>query len=124
MPVLIFETETDLNVLQYANARQSDTENIRTWEVAGAAHSDTYSLAYPNGLPRQASLGAIIGCENLINDGPQHETLQAAFHQLNNWIATGDAPNSSPRILLEDSQELIIARDDMGIALGGVRTHQ
>ena len=122
VPVLIFETETDLNVLQYADARQGDTENIRTWEVAGAAHSDTYSLAYPNGLPRQASLGAVIGCENLINDGPQHETLQAAFHRLNDWIATGDAPNSSPRILLEDSEGLIIARDEMGIALGGVRT--
>ena len=122
VPVLIFETETDLNVLQYANARQVDAENIRTWEVAGAAHSDTYSLAYPNGLPRQASLGAVIGCENLINDGPQHETLQAAFHQLNNWIASGDAPNSSPRIELEDGEELIIARDERGIAIGGVRT--
>ena len=122
VPVLIFETETDLNVLQYANARQRDAENIRTWEVAGAAHSDTYSLAYPNGLPRQASLGAVIGCENLINDGPQHETLQAAFHRLNDWIATGNAPNSSPRIELEDSDELIIARDDMGIAIGGLRT--
>ena len=122
VPVLIFETETDLNVLQYANARQVDAKNIRTWEVAGAAHSDTYSLAYPNGLPRQASLGAVIGCENLINDGPQHETLQAAFHQLNNWIASGDAPNSSPRIELEDGEELIIARDERGIAIGGVRT--
>ena len=89
VPVLIFETETDLNVLQYADARQVTQKIFETWEIAGAAHSDTYSLAYPNGLPRQASLGAIIGCENLINDGPQHETLQAAFHQLNNWIATG-----------------------------------
>ena len=94
VPVLIFETETDLTVLQYASARQDDAENIRTWEVAGAAHSDTYSLSYPNGLPRRANLGALIGCENLINDGPQHETLQAAFHHLNRWVATGVAPLS------------------------------
>ena len=122
VPVLIFETETDLTVLRYASARQDDAENIRTWEVAGAAHSDTYSLSYPNGLPRRANLGALIGCENLINDGPQHETLQAAFHHLNQWVATGTAPSSSPRIELVDSEELSIARDNMGIAIGGVRT--
>ena len=122
VPVLIFEAETDVTLLQYALARQDDTEHIRTWEVAGAAHSDTYSLSYANGLPRTANLGAVIGCENLINDGPQHETLQAAFHQLNNWILTGEAPDSSPRIELENSEELIVARDALGIAIGGVRT--
>ncbi len=122
VPVFIFETETDLTVLRYASARQDDAENIRTWEVAGAAHSDTYSLAYPNGLPRRANLGAVIGCENLINDGPQHETLQAAFHLLNNWVATGNAPSSSPRIELVEGEEVVIARDAMGIAVGGVRT--
>ena len=122
VPVLIFEAETDVTLLQYALARQDDTEHIRTWEVAGAAHSDTYSLSYANGLPRIANLGAVIGCENLINDGPQHETLQAAFHQLNNWILTGEAPDSSPRIELENSEELIVARDALGIAIGGVRT--
>ena len=122
VPVLIFEAETDVTLLQYALARQDDAEHIRTWEVAGAAHSDTYSLSYANGLPRRANLGAVIGCENLINDGPQHETLQAAFHQLNNWILTGEAPDSSPRIELEDSEELIVARDALGIAIGGVRT--
>ena len=122
VPVLIFETETDITVLRYADARQDDAEHIRTWEVAGASHSDTYSLSYPNGLPRRANLGAVIGCENLINDGPQHETLQAAFHQLNEWIASGEAPDSSPRIELEDIEELIVARDALGIAIGGVRT--
>ena len=35
MPVLIFEAETDVTLLQYALARQDDAEYIRTWEVAG-----------------------------------------------------------------------------------------
>ena len=48
--------------------------------------------------------------------------MQAAFHQLNDWIASGEAPDSSPRIELEESEELIVARDALGIALGGVRT--
>jgi hypothetical protein len=40
VPVLIFETETDLIGLGYFVARQPDVNNIRTWEVAGTAHDD------------------------------------------------------------------------------------
>src|SRR5262249_54004133 len=42
VPVLIFETESDLTFLQYFNARQDDTANIRAWEVAGTSHADIY----------------------------------------------------------------------------------
>ena len=122
VPVLIYETETDLTVLQYANARQEDSENIRTWEVAGAAHADTYSITYSNGLPRQASVGAILGCAGLINDGPQHETLQAAFHHLVSWATEGTSPPVSPRLDVSMEGDLTIVRDELGIAVGGVRT--
>src|SRR5262245_25599551 len=33
VPVLIFETESDLTFLQYFSARQDDSTNIHTWEV-------------------------------------------------------------------------------------------
>ena len=121
-PTLIYETETDLTVLEYANARQEDSDSIRTWEVAGTAHADTYSLTHPNQLPRQASLGSILGCPGLINDGPQHETLQAALHQLVTWVTDGVAPTTAPRIEVSEDDELEIIRDEMGIAVGGIRT--
>jgi hypothetical protein len=121
-PTLIYETETDLTVLEYAKARQEDSDTIRTWEVAGTAHADTYGLAYPNQLPRQASLGSILGCPGLINDGPQHETLQAALHQLVTWVTNGVAPTTAPRIEVTEDDELEIIRDEMGIAVGGIRT--
>ena len=44
VPVLMFETESDLVNLWYASARQPDTRRIRTWEVAGTSHYDTYGL--------------------------------------------------------------------------------
>ena len=122
VPVFIYETETDLTVLQYANARQEDAGNIRTWEVAGAAHADTYSITYPRGFPRQAAIGAALGCDGLINDGPQHETLQAALHHFVNWVQEGVVPPAAPRIETTTEGETVIVRDEMGIAIGGVRT--
>ena len=44
VPVLTFQTETDLLFLQSRVARQDDTDRLRLWEVAGTAHADTYLL--------------------------------------------------------------------------------
>ena len=41
--VLQFETETEL-ASGFLVARQPDTRNLRTWELAGAAHYDFYGL--------------------------------------------------------------------------------
>ncbi len=46
VPVLTFITETDLMDPKdgYLASRQPDSSHIRTWEVPGAAHADTYAL--------------------------------------------------------------------------------
>lgn len=118
-PVLIYVTETDLFGLGYVGARQDDTDTVRTWEVAGTAHADTYSISSAAGLARDAGLGAIIGCETLINDGPQHETLQAGVSHLVAWVQDGTLPPTSPRLTLEGDT---FVRDELGIATGGIRT--
>ena len=119
-PVFQYETETDLTVLAYVAARQEDSATVHTWEVAGTAHADAYSLSISAGLPRDPSLGSLIGCTTPINDGPQHETLQAALHHLVAWVVDGTTPPTSPRLELES--EDVIARDELGIAVGGIRT--
>src|SRR6185436_15083951 len=45
VPVLTFQTETDLTFLGFAAARQDDAKNFRLWEVAGTSHADTYALS-------------------------------------------------------------------------------
>ena len=85
-------------VLNYASARQDDTVVFRAWEVAGTAHSDTYTLSKSGGLPRDPALGAVIGCAGLINDGPHHESLQAAlFHLVAGVLASRRLPAGSLR---------------------------
>src|SRR5262245_57628656 len=44
VPVLTFETETDLLGLGFIRARQPDTAHLHVWEVAGTAHGDLYQL--------------------------------------------------------------------------------
>ena len=121
VPVLIFETETDLTLLGYASARQDDTDLVRTWEVAGLSHADAHFIRAIVGGPRDPSVGDLLGCSAPINVGPQHEVVQAALHHAVAWVGSGEPPPAGTAIELTDDEETTIARDDHGIALGGVR---
>jgi len=121
VPVMIVETETDLTLLGYVNARQPDTDLVRTWEVAGTAHADAHFMRAIIGGPRDPGLGSLIGCAEPINTGPHHEVVSAAFHHLVAWAADGPPPPASEPIDVVDGEEVAIARDDDGNALGGVR---
>lgn len=121
VPVFILETETDLTLLGYSNVRQPDTAGVRTWEVAGTAHADAHTLRSILGGPRDPSIGSLIGCTEPINTGPHHEVAQAALHHLVDWAAGGDPPPEGQRIELVEGDELAIARDELGMAIGGVR---
>ncbi|MEZ5309630.1 MAG: alpha/beta hydrolase domain-containing protein [Microthrixaceae bacterium] len=124
VPVLIFITETDLTALRYALVRQPDTDHLRTWEVAGTAHADVQLLRTIVGGPRDAMLGDLLGC-GAINTGPHKEVLSAAFHHLVDWVAGGDPPPVAPRIQMVEAEghdvDPLIARNDLGMAIGGVR---
>jgi hypothetical protein len=114
VPVLVFETETDLGpLLDYGPARQADTDRVRTWEVAGTAHADAYLVG---------AFAAALGCECAINEGPQHFVAQAALDALNRWIADAAPPPKAPPLQLAATDPPVIARDRLGNAKGGVRT--
>lgn len=117
VPVLQFETETDLVRLEFLAARQPDTKRIATWEVTGTAHADDSIVEYGR---RSAGTGFDLGaiCGEL-NTGPHGEVLRAGFVALDRWVATGTKPPRSPRI---ETNGTTIVRDDLGIARGGIRT--
>jgi hypothetical protein len=114
VPVLMFETETDVGpVLDYGSARQPDTDRVRTWEVAGTAHADAYLVG---------AFAAAMGCDFVVNEGPQHFVVQAALDVLNRWIADGTPPPTAPPLRLSETGPPVILRDQLGNAIGGVRT--
>ena len=135
VPVLIFETETDLVRLNYLAARQTDSDMIRVWEVAGTAHADAYGLDIGNTdtgkaatdttySPPVTSISGVINCNLPINAGPQHYVESAAIWALNRWVQKGTAPSHAPLLDVVAGTPPAITLDAHGNAVGGIRTPQ
>jgi hypothetical protein len=111
VPVLLFETETDVGpLLKYGLARQPNTKKIVTWEVAGTAHADGFLVG-----------GQFSACPYPINDGPQHWVATAAMSALLRWVEKGTHPPVGDRIETT-GDGTTVTRDEDGLALGGIRT--
>lgn len=140
VPVLAFQTETD-SVRMLANSlQQPDSPLFRLWDVAGAAHGDTYLAIYTtdtgdrfatadfifNGMLgplKSVPAGEFqIDCNVGINMGVQHYVAEAAFAALDKWVRTGNPPRSAPRFQYSSMSPPTYARDAFGNVLGGIRT--
>jgi len=136
VPVLMFETETDV-AFSNLNARQPDTDMYRLWEVAGTAHFDFYGLSIgptdigdgQGGVEVLASMlnptnqpSPLFTCSAPINTGPAHYVLDAAFYRLNRWVTYGEVPPIAPRLETTGVSPLVFATDANGNVLGGIRT--
>ena len=122
VPVMTFETETDLVKLGFFPALQPDTAHLRTWEVAGTSHADQSTVGYGIESAKVWSSQAVpdfsIQCGPL-NAGPQGAVLHKVWAALTAWVSTGVPPATAPPMQTVNGT---IARDQHGNALGGVRT--
>jgi hypothetical protein len=112
-PVFMFETQTDLIELGYASAQQPNTARIRTWEVAGTSHADSYLIG---------PASSVLHCTAPVNSGPQHPVAQAAFTDFVRWIVSGTVPPSPQPFRLTSTDPAALALDAHGNVIGGVRT--
>jgi len=132
VPILILESETDVMILGYYQARQQDTDRIRVWEMSGTAHADLYIVvtgvndtgndpSIANVVEVSSPYPGIIECDLPINAGPQHFIAKAAIHQLDNWVRTGVGPTVADRLeIAGDPPEFVL--DTLGNVKGGIRT--
>jgi hypothetical protein len=134
VPVLVLQTETDQVLLGGGQIGQPDGSLMRNWEIAGAAHADTYLMVasgHDDGaLPAEQmaeltrpTRSIVLGTTEIpVNSGLQHHYVAcAALEHLDTWAGGGAAPPVSPRLdLSADATEL--RRDELGIATGGIRT--
>jgi len=147
VPTFIFVTETDVigasggefPIHGYVIARQKKMKNLCVWELAGAAHHDSYlhkvsavdkcggnyeelAKAYaPTAHMFMAKL------EKPFNNGPQHHyVIEAAIVALQRWVADGIKPPSADAIKLigngTESNPYLPDVDENGITIGGVRS--
>jgi alpha/beta hydrolase family protein len=138
VPVMNVITETDIvgAILPgYYMARQQDNHMLRTWEIAGTAHADAYTVKVgfiddgsvpidklaAGYAPRTELMGQQL--KQPFNFGPQHHyVLQAAIARLHAWVRAGEAPPHAPRLETDDDAPPAFVVDEHGIAKGGLRT--
>jgi hypothetical protein len=140
-------SETDV-IIGQAAARQPDTANFRTWDVAGDSHVDTQFIAVrsklvsrdgnpiasgftpgqrgggnaPAPAPRPAAGGN--PCDQpTFSDVPFYQVMAAALDHLVVWVKDGKAPPTAPPIdVTSAGPPAVIARDANGnSSSGGIR---
>ena len=136
-PVFVVQSETDvLGRLEYYAARQADSTRFRLWEVAGAAHCDSYfllaapldsgALSVEDVAARVVAADRPLGLatERPVNTGPQmHFVMHAALDHLVRWVHGEVPPPCADRLtVLDDGGRLAFELDEVGNVRGGVRT--
>ena len=128
-PFLQIETEGDIEELGFAFARQPDNSDLRTWELAGAAHIDLHEGQYEAGTilrenPQLTAPQCVFGV--MANGATQPDNMgvfeleDSALIAMRKWITQGVAPPSGNQIATTPLFN-IVERDQYGNALGGIR---
>jgi hypothetical protein len=136
VPVWKMLTEYDVENSE-ASVRQPDTAQFRTWEVAGSSHVDQHLRRSREPLELRdfststtaSSVEAILAPQCAVPSigtrVPTHYIVGHAYDLLVRWIANGVPPPSAPRIQVTTfgapGTPSVIARDSLGLALGGIR---
>ena len=119
--VPIFVVATECEARYNYPVRQADTDTFRFWEIAGASHQS------PN---RASKLADIMKRDDVyFGDSPADRNAvgwgyidAAALRGLVLWLREGALPASMPRISMTGDENAPTKRDDLGNALGGIRT--
>ena len=130
-PVFRLNSEGDVARLGAA-VRQPDSPVRRTWEVAGASHGDWKLItdygplrkrdigSYPSGYPGEPQTCDLPSLSRV----PQHMVQNAVYDHTVDWVAYGISPPTAPLITMTSSTPPVVARDSLGLALGGIRLAQ
>jgi hypothetical protein len=101
---------------------QSDSDTLRTWQVAGSAHLD--ALAVENIVALAARDSILLPPPGLCAvqvEGSRvrfFHVIDAAYDHLATWAEEGTPPPTAPPIQTAGTE---IVRDSRGLALGGIR---
>jgi hypothetical protein len=119
-PVFQVLSETDVR----SPVRPPNTDQFRRWEVAGAAHSGWNGRVYRAPLQLR-DLGAVpeYNCARPpFSRVPLHHVTAAAYDHLTRWAKGGAPPPIADHLVFNPDGTK--ARDELGLALGGIRLSQ
>jgi hypothetical protein len=122
VPVFKVQSETEaIFIGQGFLTLQPDGDTVRTWQVAGTAHADRTFL---EGVVAKANRDSIPTTPPGLCDAPEgsevrfYHVVSAAHDHLVRWVQDGTPPPTAPLIQMNGP---FVARDALGLALGGIR---
>jgi len=120
VPVMVVNSELESNACY--GVRQPDTDRYRLWETAGTSH--IFYQAMVDIAPRfERDFGVAVPVARGMNEVSTAPVNDAALHHLQRWLDGGPPPPAQPRIEFA-GEPPAIARDEHGIACGGIRLPQ
>jgi hypothetical protein len=119
-PIFHVLSETDVRTPQ----RAPDTDRYRRWEVAGTAHSGWNGAEYRQSISaRDLGAAPTYQCDQPpYSRVPLQHVTAAAYEHLVRWVERGTPPPKAPP--LEFNEDGTKARDELGLAKGGIRLSQ
>jgi hypothetical protein len=123
MEALVMIVNSETEAITCYPVRQPDTEHFRYWEVAGTSHISAQTLRSRIESMAGDSANALMVDLTGFNEVPLEPVAAAAGVQFQRWLDEGTPPSIQPRIAFVGNPPAV-ARDDNGIAIGGIRLPQ
>lgn len=123
----VFKLLSETDVAANPAARQPDSDHHRRWEVAGSAHLDyrqSQALAslQSRDLPPSAPPSCDLPPSSRI---PFAYAANAAYDHAVRWVKENVPPPTAPDVKIQYlGPPVVVARDSLGNALGGIRLPQ
>jgi hypothetical protein len=125
--VPVFVVNSELEAIACARVRQPDSDTFRNWEVAGTCHQSLQG-ARLSAIKAMRDFGVANPVENRMNRISMQPVDDAALAAMRLWLETSDPPPSQPDMAMADAgapgMPAELARDRLGLALGGIRLPQ
>jgi hypothetical protein len=125
--IKVFALQSEADVLTGLNYRKPDSDIYRLWEVAGTSHGDFQGQAISRAPLTIRDLGIPLSAECVSEPSrswvPFQHVMAAAMDHLVAWLKHGIPPPSGMGNLVQlaSTSPVVIARDSLGNALGGIR---
>jgi hypothetical protein len=127
-------TDLDVKVFQYLSEtdmlggparRMADSDVFRGWEVAGTGHSSYVSEIYRGPLElrefgERPFPPAVCALPTFARP-PSNYVINQQYDLLVRWLEQGVAPPTAPKLEFESVDPPVMARNELGLALGGIQ---
>jgi hypothetical protein len=129
-----FRTDLDVKLMRYLSEtdvlragpsiRQADSARLRTYEVAGSAHSSLISDQYRTPIVTR-DFGEVVlpaTCDlPPFSHVPGFYVINQQYDLLKRWTRFGNPPPTAPQMQFDSATPPQLVRDEFGIVVGGIR---